>query len=692
MRRTRAVVSLLAAAVVLPLAVTTSSAVADVPVSVRAGSTPDTTVMPNDRFTVADSRQLTGRRIQLPVPACTDATRSICDGTKLLNTLDGFDLQPRVAIPFTAPIRLSSVTAGTVYVDGPGGRTRLIQLVWDPATNTLYGTTEAFLREQGHYAVVVTRGVLGSAGRPVAAGVRVPFTTLSATTQLDRIRRSLDDGTAYAAVRAATGVSFTQGSATTVFPPTDAGLITRLDQRSADPGAPLVSSQVPNLAPLAAGCVAFGSFESPQFVTSDAVIPAVPTGTTPPPQGKARLGFALIVPAGIPPAGGWPVAVYGPGFTRSYFDLFVTADNNAAAGIATIATDPLGHGYGPQSKVTVGAPGQQTTFLAYGRGRDTDGDGDIGDSEGVQPSDRKTVVNGTVVKDEPSPYALVGLRDGLLQSAADNMALVRAVEHGITVPSCQEGQDVPVAKTGVQYYGLSFGGIYGTMLMGTDPHVKVGLLNVPGGPIVDVARLSGFRSLLADQLRVSRPNLLNGGPGLNGFTEDIPMPADPPVTRPRKGAVTLQRYLYQAIWLERSGGPETYAPLLRLRPRYGAKTVLFQTAFGDHTVPNYTAGQIYRAGQLFDRVTYYRNDRTPTNGSDPHGFLADPTLAGRFFGQAQLTAFLKSGGATVINPNPALFEVPIADPNNLTCLHYPQPQRGGTAYPPPAAGECPPIR
>ncbi len=78
------------------------------------------------------------------------------------------------------------------------------------------------------------------------------------------------------------------------------------------------------------------------------------------------------------------------------------------------------------------------------------------------------------------------------------------------------------------YYGLSFGGIYGTMLMGTDPLFHQGLLNVPGGPIVDIARLSSFRGNLADTLRCARPNHLNGGPGLNGFTEDLPLRNDPP--------------------------------------------------------------------------------------------------------------------------------------------------------------------
>jgi len=679
------VVPLAAGSTALPVARAASR------VAIRDGSTPETAVFPNDKFTVADPRQLSGRRINLPVPTCTSANYSICDGLRLLNQIDGFDLQPRILIPFTGAIQLDSVNSDTVFVQGPdGSRTGLRQIVWNPATSTLTGNTTAFLREDTRYTIVITTGVLDAAGYPIAAGRRVAFTTLSGTTELDRLRKSLDAGTAYQQSGATHDVSFTQGSITTVFPVTDAQFITRNDQVSADPSKPLVSSMVLNSAVTGVGCYAFGSFESPQFVTSDAVIPQVPTTQTPPALSKARLGFAMIVPAGVPPAGGWPVAVYGPGFTRSYFDLFLTSDFNAAAGIATVATDPLGHGFGPASTISVGPPGAVTTFKSYGRGRASDGDGIIGDTEGVQPSDHKTVVNGKVVADLPSHNALVGLRDGLIQTTVDNMALVRSIEHGITVPGCA-GQSVPLARTNVEYYGLSFGGIYGTMLLGTDPHVRVGYLNSGGGPIVDIARLSGFRNLLAAQLQVSRPDLLNGGPGLNGFTEDIPLPDDPRITNPHPGSALLAEYLNNAIWLERSGGPEPYAPLLRLRPRYGPKTVEFLNAFGDATVPNFTLGNVIRAGDLFDRLTYYRNDKTPTASSDPHGFLEDPRLAGREPAETQLTAFLASHGNTVL-PLPApVFETPIVNHDNLLCLHYAEPETGGTVYPPSAAGECPPV-
>jgi hypothetical protein len=228
------------------------------------------------------------------------------------------------------------------------------------------------------------------------------------------------------------------------------------------------------------------------------------------------------------------------------------------------------------------------------------------------------------------------------------------------------------------------------MLMATDTHLTVGVLNVGGGPIVEIARLSGFRNLLSDQLRVSRPTLLNGGPGLNGFTESMPLRLDAPVTNPYPGATSIQKYLGDATWQERAGDPVAFAPLMRLRPPAGApvKHAIWQSAFGDHTVPNATAGEMYRAGHLFDLVSYYRNDKSPTAGTDPHGFLLDPRLFGRDQGQAQVLAFIRSGGANVIDPDGPgpIWEVPVANTSNLDCTHYPEPQTG-VPYTS-SAGEC----
>jgi hypothetical protein len=694
-------------------------------VSVLQGDTYRTRIFPDDRFTVADPTMSTGRRVNLrqgvDYPPCDASNYSICDGFRMLNQLDGFDVQPRVTVPFSGPIDVGSVNADDVFVQGPGGRTGLVQLVWDPATNTLAGLANAFLVEDSRYQIVVTSGVHDAAGNPVDAcgeACVTSFTTRTAAAELDHIRRALDDGSAYDASGIADRkLTFKQNGTADVFRAATVGPsladplngMVRLDQTTTDPNH-LEASAIPNLIPPGeAGWFAFGSFPSPRYQYhsgdahrddpngfTDGAIPAVGTKQTVQPLGADRLGAVLVLPSGSPPPGGWPVAIYGPGFTRSKYDTFVSADHNAAAGIATIATDPAGHAFGTNSQVKVTAAGTTTTFSGYGRGRDLDGDGFIGDglNDGVGPTDHKTVdkpgqAGQKVIADLPSHKAIDGLQSGLIQTVVDNMALARAIQAGVDVPGV--GTDV-LSRSKISYFGISFGGIYGTMLMGVDPVFEQGLLNVPGGPIVDIARLSGFRSDLHDKLASGRPNPLNGGPGLNGFTESMPLRGDPAVTNPYPGAVALQELFGATNWYDRSGSPESFTPLLRLRPLPGvpAKHLLFQTAYGDRTVPNPTAGTIYRAGQIFDLVTYYRNDRTPTYTSDPHGWLADPTLAGRTFGQLELTAFLSTGNA--LDTNPAWLEVPISEISDLSCLHYPEPQTGAKPDPqphPPGQGDCP---
>jgi len=334
--------------------------------------------------------------------------------------------------------------------------------------------------------------------------------------------------------------------------------------------------------------------------------------------------------------------------------------------------------------------GTPTTFLSYGRGRDLNGDGIIGDglNDGVGPTGHFQPDGSEL----PTRKPIDGLESGLVQTTVDNMALGRALVAGLDIPGV--GTNL-VNPSKIMYYGLSFGGIYGTMLMGTDPLFHQGLLNVPGGPIVDIARLSSFRGDLAAALKISRPSYLNGGPGIGGFTEDLPLRDDPAEVITHPGAAALQELFGATNWYDRTGSPETFAPRIRLRPdsawASNPKNVVFQSAYADGTTTDPAAGVIYRAGQLFDRVVFYRNDKTPTYASDPHGWLANPALAGRTSGEQQLGAFLSTG--QLVNTNPAWLEVPAANPNNFECLHYPDPQTGQqqTRQPYPASGDCPPL-
>src|SRR6266478_2657207 len=132
----------------------------------------------SDRFTVADPTQNTGRRVNLPLP---DALTNLSDyqDTQVLNTLDGFNLQPRLSIPFDGPIDVSSVTSQTVFLvslgdtlnhqDDGGQVVGINQVVWDLPTNTLHVESDQLLDQHTRYALIVTNGVRAPDGHPVQA-------------------------------------------------------------------------------------------------------------------------------------------------------------------------------------------------------------------------------------------------------------------------------------------------------------------------------------------------------------------------------------------------------------------------------------------------------------------------------------------------------------------------------------------
>jgi hypothetical protein len=130
---------------------------------------------PSDRFTVADTTQNTGLRVNLPKPDCT-ARPNDCQDLDVINTLDGFNVQPRLSIPFDGPIDVSTATSDTVFLvrlgwashGGAGSRrVGINQVVWDAATNTLHVEADELLDQHARYALIVTRGIRDTRGHPV---------------------------------------------------------------------------------------------------------------------------------------------------------------------------------------------------------------------------------------------------------------------------------------------------------------------------------------------------------------------------------------------------------------------------------------------------------------------------------------------------------------------------------------------
>src|SRR5215218_3523232 len=133
---------------------------------------------PSDRFTVPDPGQRTNLRVNLPSPNCA-TNPSDCLDVALLNQLDGFNTQPRISIPFDGAIDPGTVTSQTVFILRIGNLADpadfhpqtigINQVVWDPATLTLFVQSDEHLTQDTGYLLVVTRGVRDAAGDPVEA-------------------------------------------------------------------------------------------------------------------------------------------------------------------------------------------------------------------------------------------------------------------------------------------------------------------------------------------------------------------------------------------------------------------------------------------------------------------------------------------------------------------------------------------
>jgi Bacterial virulence factor lipase N-terminal len=662
------------------LGLSLAAALAWVPTAPAAAAQVES-LLPSDRLTVPDPGQATGRRMALPLPDCgLDAAG--CDEVRLLNELDGWSVNPRIAIRFSGPVALDSVTRATAFIvplwaeplPSPVG---LTQLVWDAEHNTLYARPQRSLLQARRYALVLTAKVLDESGQPLvplagrglvseaAQGVSAQgtvlqqlktlglarrdlaavsvFTTQSVTAGLEQMRAAVDLGPAPV-------IHFTlgPGGARSVYARVGLDGIELRRQVAADPAAALEEPEKMPLdlvPPTEIRAIAFGRFTARSFLTADRHVPATATRSeAPAPQGSEDVDVTIFMPAGTMPRDGWPVAIFGHGFGNERHSVpMVVAGTMARAGFATVAINVVGHGGGPAGTLTVSRTGQEpVTLPAGGRGLDLNGDGRIGVTEGVATR-------------AASPLALIGGRDGLRQTTADLMQLVRAIHRGVDVDG--DGR-IDLDRERIQYFGQSFGGIYGTLLMAVDPAVRIGVLNVAGGPIVEIARQSPvFRGLVLNQLRQRRPPLANGE---NDFIESLPLRGAAPVRDPAPGALAIQAYLARAEWLTQSANPVAFAPYLRQAPLPGVppRPILFQWAVGDQTVPNPTTTALLDAGLLWPVSSLYRHDvlgrGLPDRFHDPHAFFtwtgwtAFPEVyaIGRA-AQEQAARFFLSGGRQI---------------------------------------------
>ena len=675
---------------------------------------PRTGPFPSDIFTVKDVKNITGRRLNYPIPNC-HARPSDCDDLEVVNTFDGWGLEQQVSIPFTGNVDPETVSSESIFLislsselfgySPAGALIGINQIVWDPATHTAYAEVDKQLDQHHRYALIVTDAVRDSDGRRVKATQKfktldgVPgwyanrleealevaadlgiakraeivsasvFSTQSVTPVMERLRDRIKNG-----VPAPADFRVGPGERRSVFRARNVAALVWKQHVAAGPDGFEFANI--NLAPLdlvpgSVGTIAYGRYVSPQYlVLPDVYIPPVGTRTgVPRVQNHTELPFTLYLPSGPQPEDGWPIALIGPGATQGQNGSTTNfASTLAAHGIATIGINTVGQGYGPRSKLIVElANGQSLTVPNPGRGLDQDGDGLI--FEGYEATAPRTWT--------------IRFSHAHLQTVIDYMQLVRVIEVGMDVDG---NADPDIDASRIYFIGASTGSMIGTIFLALEPNVRVGALVTAPGMLPEHARwMPVNRPLLGAFLEARTPSLINrsglteiDGVPIDGpyFNENKPLRDQPPVINDVPGAIRIQQaFEFSELASEVGASPALWSRYLRDTPLPGVepKSVIYLFAKGDQVSVNPGTSALLRAGNLADRTLYYRHDlafeQDPSIPTNPHVFAGlvlfpNPLASSIARGAQEMIAVLfASDGDTVIHPEPAqFFEVPIVGP------------------------------
>jgi hypothetical protein len=580
----------------------------------------DGSPFPTDFLTVRDGGQVTGLRVALPKPDCA-VRPSDCEDVDVLNTLDGFNLQPRLAIPFSGAIDVSSVTSDTVFLlaidhdddddrdryetrgefgfnddddDNAATRIGINLVVWDPASSTLFVESDQLLRQASRYVLVVTTGVRDASGSPIVPSQefdgfrRHP----GADAEEHRYKGALLDAV-YAARHA--GIVEKEIAVASVFTTQSImGAMERIREYVRSLPAPVADF---GLGPGGTRTVfSFPSVKTIAFIQHTGVSPDTFTTV------NINLNHFAFVPGAVGSIAYGRVAA--PSFLRPdatfnvvgtevgvppvtgtgdvYFNLQLPSGPEPADGWP-VAMIGMGGNNNKEEFPALLAP----TLAKYGiasmtmnpvaRGRgplgtnrvtllDNSATTFLAGGRGVD-ADGNKVIGPQEGDDPPAPYQLIGRRDATTQTIIDHMVLARAVQLGMDV----DGDGAPDLDGDRMYFlGWSFGAQFGAPLVALEPAFRASVLNAPGGPFPDLRRFGNIngRNILGAVLASRTPSLINVG-GVNplAFNENLPLRDQPPLVNTVAGALPIQEYIDRNEWAMQSSDVPPYAAYLRTIPR-----------------------------------------------------------------------------------------------------------------------------
>jgi hypothetical protein len=236
-----------------------------------------------------------------------------------------------------------------------------------------------------------------------------------------------------------------------------------------------------------------------------------------------KVDFYMALPKATPPPNGYPVVVFGHGLGGSGRDVFRIARMDLRVPLAGVAISALQHG----------RRGSVTNFFNL--------------------------------------TSITTTREYFRQTIADFMQLVRMIRraHAAGIPPFDS-----VDPNRIVYLGGSLGGIMGTLFMGVENQVTVGMLSVPGGGLPNILASRQIRQLLEPFL-----GLLVGLEPTNPYF-----------------APFLHRFQQVAQWALDPADPINYAPYvvipgMQLRG-VPAKRILMHEGIVDDVVPNRTTDDL----------------------------------------------------------------------------------------------------
>jgi hypothetical protein len=322
-----------------------------------------------------------------------------------------------------------------------------------------------------------------------------------------------------------------------------------------------------------------GVFETPVAITG-------PGGTLDLQQPVPEpVTFALSVPSSASPANGYPLTVFGHGFTRDHNDFLAIANALASVGEATIATDVLFHGerssctgsgtflsqasgsamtdddacanpatmmcnegaligrcVARSDSTRIACPGLGVTTAPDPTGNlgcqaaamgacETDGKCEGGDF--LRDAFGRPIISGWNIFSLTNFFAT---RDNFRQQVIDLSQLVHTLR--VTGPTslaariAAAGGTATFDLTNIGYVGQSLGGILGTLFNAVSPDTNRVVLNVPGGDLPQI--ILNAPSFAADKTALltglAAQNIVTGTPAFDQFiaaAQWILDPADP---------------------------------------------------------------------------------------------------------------------------------------------------------------------